>query len=136
MEKGEIRLASVQARLAQCFYLLAQSRLNHCWSLFGITAHLVLALGLHRKSRVESTALTGADLIDLECRKRTFWCAYSLNTYLSAALGRPMTFHNEDIDQDLPLCVDDEKLCPTSTYTALTPGPSITSAAVAQIKWV
>ncbi|GME55270.1 Transcription factor [Neofusicoccum parvum] len=46
-EKGEIRLTSVQARLAQCFWLLGQSRINHCWSLFGTTAHLVLALAYH-----------------------------------------------------------------------------------------
>ncbi|KAL3293700.1 fungal specific transcription factor domain-containing protein [Colletotrichum asianum] len=110
MEKGEISLAHVQARLAQCFYLLAQSRLNHCWTLFGITAHLAMALGIHRKSRLDAKSTNRANHIDLECRKRTFWCAYNLNTYLSAALGRPMTFHDEDIDQELPLCVDDEQL--------------------------
>lgn len=96
-EKGEIRLTSVQARLAQCFWLLGQSRINHCWSLFGTTAHLVLALGMHRKRRIDSSH--SVDYIDLECRKRTFWCAYNLDTYLSAALGRPRTFHDEDLDQ-------------------------------------
>ncbi|KAK7421626.1 hypothetical protein QQX98_002093 [Neonectria punicea] len=134
MEKGEIRLASVQARLAQCFYLLAQSRLNHCWTLFGITAQLVLALGIHRKSRVDPKTSNRVDHIDLECRKRTFWCAFNLNTYLSAALGRPMTFHEEDIDQELPLCVDDEQLRFGPTPTSMLLGPSITSATVAQIK--
>ncbi|KPM39762.1 hypothetical protein AK830_g6819 [Neonectria ditissima] len=134
MEKGEIRLASVQARLAQCFYLLAQSRLNHCWTLFGITAQLVLALGIHRKSRVDPKTSNRVDHIDLECRKRTFWCAFNLNTYLSAALGRPMTFHEEDIDQELPLCVDDEQLRFSPTPAPMLLGPSITSATVAQIK--
>lgn len=104
-EKGAIRLTSVQARLAQCFYFLANSRLNHCWSLFGTTAHLILALGIHRKSRIDASS--HPDYVDLECRKRTFWCAYNLDTYLSAALGRPRTFHDEDIDQEMPLCVDD-----------------------------
>jgi len=37
--------------------------------------------------------------IDEECRKRVFWCAYSLDNYLSAALGRPKIFHDEDVDQ-------------------------------------
>lgn len=134
MEKGEIRLASVQARLQQCFYLLAQSRLNHCWTLFGITAHLVLALGIHRKSRVDPKTLHGIDYIDLECKKRTFWCAYNLNTYLSAALGRPMTFHDDDVDQELPLGVDDDQLRPSSNPPPVVLGPSITSATVAQIK--
>jgi hypothetical protein len=96
-EIGEIRLTSVQARLCQCFFLLSRSRVNHCWSLFGTTARLILAIGIHRKRRVETS--NGVDLVDLECRKRVFWCAYGLDNYLSAALGRPRTFHDEDIDQ-------------------------------------
>jgi hypothetical protein len=107
-EKGTIRLTSIQARLAQCFYLLSHSRLNHCWSLFGTTAHLMLALGIHRKTRIDPNS--HPDYVEAECRKRTFWCAYNLDTYLSAALGRPRTFHDEDIDQEIPLCVDDHKL--------------------------
>ncbi|KAF2116459.1 fungal-specific transcription factor domain-containing protein [Lophiotrema nucula] len=105
-ETGEVRLSSVQARLAQCFYLLVQSRINHCWSLFGTTARLALAVGLHRKRRQNA----GTDLIDLECRKRVFWCAYSLDIYLSAALGRPRVFHDEDLDQEEPQCVNDSNL--------------------------
>ncbi|KAL0932261.1 finger protein [Colletotrichum truncatum] len=134
MEKGEIRLPHVQARLAQCFYLLAQSRLNHCWTLFGVTAHLAMALGIHRKSRVDPKIAGRVNYAELECRKRTFWCAYNLNTYLSAALGRPMTFHDEDIDQELPLCVDDEQLGIGSSPRPLACGPSITSATVAQMR--
>lgn len=132
MDKGEIQLANVQARLAQCFYLLAQSRLNHCWTLFGITAHLILALGMHRKSRDKPSSRI--DHVELECRKRTFWCAYNLNAYLSTALGRPMTFHDDDIDQELPLCVDDERLRPSCSVPPTVHGPSITTATVAQIK--
>ena len=98
--RGEIQLTSVQTRLCQCFYLLAQSRINHCWSLFGTTTHLAYAIGIHRRRRVDSTT----DLVDLECRKRVFWCAYSLDNYLSTALGRPRTFHDDDIDQVLVLC--------------------------------
>jgi hypothetical protein len=109
-ETGEIRLTSVQARLCQCFYLLARSRVNHCWSLFGTTAHLILAIGIHRKRRVEAS--NGADLVEIECRKRVFWCAYGLDNYLSAALGRPRTFHDDDIDQELPACVNDSDLTP------------------------
>lgn len=63
----------------------------------GTTAHLILALGIHRKRRMETS--TGADLIELECRKRVFWSAYGLDSYLSSSLGRPRTFHDDDIDQ-------------------------------------
>lgn len=94
-EIGEIRLTSVQARLAQCFYLLTQSRINRCWNLFSTTARLAIAAGLHRQTRQRSVP----DHIVSECRKRVFWCAYSLDVYLSAALGRPRLFHDENIDQ-------------------------------------
>lgn len=133
-EKGAIRLTSVQARLAQCLYLLSHSRLNHCWSLFGTTAHLMLALGIHRKSRVDPSS--HPDYVDLECRKRTFWCAYNLDTYLSAALGRPRTFHDDDIDQELPLCVDDNRLArgqPAPSPLGTT--QSIMSGSIAHIKY-
>ncbi|KAL4888162.1 fungal-specific transcription factor domain-containing protein [Aspergillus ambiguus] len=110
-ETGPIRLTSVQARLAQCFFLLSESRINHCWSLFGTTARLAVAIGLHRRRRRESAA---TDLIEQECRRRVFWCAYSLDNYLSSALGRPRSFHDDDIDQELPMCVDDCRLSATA----------------------
>lgn len=90
-------MTSVQARLCQCFYLLSQSRINHCWNLFGTTAHLALAIGLNRRRRWDTS--NRYDLIELECCRRVFWCAYSLDNYLSASLGRPRTFKDEDIDQ-------------------------------------
>jgi hypothetical protein len=96
-ERGAVRLASVQARLLQCFYLLTQSRINHCWNLFGTLSHLALAIGLHRGRRCESSSTV--DYVELESRRRLFWCAYSLDKYLAAALGRPRTFKDEDIDQ-------------------------------------
>lgn len=107
-ETGRVRLTSVQARLAQCYYLITQSRLNHCWSLFGTAVRLAFAIGLHRRKR----GPVSGDLnhIEEESRKRTFWCTYSLDIYLSAALGRPRSIHDEDIDQDLPSCVDDSEL--------------------------
>ncbi|SCO91314.1 uncharacterized protein FRV6_15442 [Fusarium oxysporum] len=107
MELGAVRLASVQARLCQCLWLLSQSRINHCWSLFGTVARLALALGLHRSRNARSDSMSR---VEIECRRRTFWSAYSLDNYLSAALGRPRTFHDRDIDQKLPSCVDDDDI--------------------------
>ncbi|KAL8404672.1 hypothetical protein RB594_009507 [Gaeumannomyces avenae] len=138
-ERGRIRLTSVQARLAQCLYLLAHSRLNHCWTLFGTTAHLVIALGIHRKARSDSSALLSqpTDQVESECRKRTFWCAYNLDIYLSSVLGRPRAFHDEDIDQELPVCVDDSQLSRRRNHHAPMPAPryhSIMTGAVAHHK--
>ncbi|KAF4125355.1 Fungal trans, partial [Geosmithia morbida] len=107
-ERGSVRLSSVQARLTQCYYLLAQSRINQCWSQFGTVRNLALAIGLNRNRRFDGTG--GVTMIEIECRRRTFWCAYTLDAYLSVALGRPRSFHDDDIDTPLPAQVDDDQI--------------------------
>ncbi|KAH6643665.1 fungal-specific transcription factor domain-containing protein [Boeremia exigua] len=131
-ERGAVRLASVQARLLQCFYLLTQSRINHCWSLFGTTSHLALAIGLNRGRRYDPSATV--DYVELESRRRTFWVAYSLDKYLSAALGRPRTFKDEDIDQELPTVVNDSDLHPQYISPSTSKSPSQMMAPVEHIK--
>ncbi|KAH7118771.1 fungal-specific transcription factor domain-containing protein, partial [Dendryphion nanum] len=131
-ERGAVRLASVQARLVQCFYLLTQSRINHAWSLFGTMAHLAFAIGLNRGRRADPTGTL--DYLELESRRRLFWCAYTLDKYLSAALGRPRTFKDEDIDQELPTVIDDEDLHPMSMSTTPSNYPPIMMAPVEHIK--
>ncbi|KAF2108602.1 fungal-specific transcription factor domain-containing protein [Lophiotrema nucula] len=131
-ERGAIRLASVQARLGQCFYLLSQSRINHCWSLFGTTAHLILAIGLNRGQR--GSCSTSTDYLELEGRRRLFWAAYSLDKYLAAALGRPRTFKDEDIDQDLPTIINDSDLFPTSMSPSTNKMQSTMMAPIEHIK--
>lgn len=124
----------MQARLLQCYYLLTQSRVNHCWSLFGTVSHLALAIGLNRNRPPEPT--NGPSLIESECRRRTFWCAYTLDAYLSAALGRPRTFHDDDIDTELPACLDDEDLVLNGPVVDVTSGrkQSTMLAAIAHMK--
>lgn len=130
-ERGRVRLASIQARLAQCFYLLSRSRINHCWSLFGTTAHLALAIGLNRGTRMEAS---GTGKIENECRRRVFWCAYTLDKYLAASLGRPRTFREEDIDQPLPSCIDDPYLSSIEIQTEPSQGQPVMVAAIAHAK--
>ncbi|KAH8666950.1 fungal-specific transcription factor domain-containing protein [Xylariales sp. PMI_506] len=131
-EKGSIRLTSVQARLTQCFWLLSQSRVNHCWSLFGTTAHLALAIGLNRNRKVD--VASGYTYIEIECRRRTFWCAYSLDNYLSAALGRPRTFHDPDIDTELPACIEDKDIFADRITSHAERGQSLMLAPVNHVK--
>ncbi|KAH7370038.1 fungal-specific transcription factor domain-containing protein [Rhexocercosporidium sp. MPI-PUGE-AT-0058] len=100
-ETGKVTLKSVQARLTQCIYLLASSRVNQAWYTFGTTAQLIIALGLHRR-QVYQPGNTKHSNDTLEYRKRVFWSAYTLDRYLSVILGRPRIFRDEDIDQPLP----------------------------------
>ncbi|KAK7701612.1 hypothetical protein SLS57_011661 [Botryosphaeria dothidea] len=75
-----------------------------------------------------------ADAEALLARKRTFWCAYNLDTYLSAALGRPRTFHDEDIDQDFPTCVNDSDLHNRQMHPSAVKSQSLMSGPIAHFK--
>lgn len=107
-ETGRAKLESVQARVASCLYLLHTSRPNYAWYNFGSTTQLIFALGLHRAS--QTSQHHNQDPITRECRKRVFWAASTLDTYLSVILGKPPLIHLEDVDQKLPDPVDDEDL--------------------------
>jgi len=106
-ETGRAKLESVQARLAVCLYLLHTSRPNQAWYTFGTTVQMIFALGLHRKQH-ESHKLQ--DAVVVECRRRSFWAAATLDTYLSIMLGRPSLLHEDDIDQEHPRPVHDEDM--------------------------
>ncbi|CZR64563.1 uncharacterized protein PAC_14461 [Phialocephala subalpina] len=129
-ETGEIRLATLQARLLQCMYLLSRSRINQCYSIFGTIVNFVYTLGLHRERRHSSTS----DLLEIEMQKRVFWSAYIMDKYLSSSLGRPQLLRDEDIDQQLPLLVEDDHLTPGFLQTVSKDAQNPMQAAVYQIK--
>lgn len=117
-ERGRPRLESVQARLASVLYLLQVSRPNQAYYQFGTTVQLAISLGLHRAS----VGIIGQqDRIVRECRKRTFWAASTLDTYLCVILGRPPLIHLDDVDQGYPDAVDDEDLVETGTSMGAEP---------------
>lgn len=115
LETGFPRLESAQARLIQVLYLLQTSRMNKAWYTFGNALHVISSLGLHRRrSRKQSVSFKsmGSDFITLQCAKRTFWVAYTIDKYLSVVFKRPQLLHDEDIDQDFPESVNDEDMKP------------------------
>lgn len=127
-ERGRARLESVQARLATCLFLLHTSRPNQAWYHFGTTIQLVMALGLHRATA--GPAGQPQDCIIRECRKRAFWAASTLDTYLSVILGRPPLIHLDDVDQKLPDAVEDEDLTSTGVVVERPMRDSIIKASI------
>lgn len=105
-ESGPATTASVQARIVLCLYLLSTYRLTECRYTFGNTITILTSLGLQRRS---STPIR-LGLIEIESRRRTFWCAYVLDGYLSVMLGRPRLFRDQDIDQEYPRNFDDHDM--------------------------
>jgi len=75
--------------------------------------------------------------IEIECRRRTFWCAYTLDVHLSVVLGRPQLFHDDDIDTEYPADVEDERLGESQFSTSSNPfGFSTMLAPLAHIRFV
>ena len=75
---------------------------------------MAIAIGLNRNiNSVNPNRACYTSEVELECRRRTFWSMYCLDNHLSLALGRPKTFHDEDIDQELPSFLDNSDLYPS-----------------------
>lgn len=111
-EKGMIRIESIQARLASVLYLLHTSRLNQAWYLLGTTQQLITALGLHRSRCGSKQAV---DCITQECRRRCYWVAFTIDTYLSVMLGRPPLMSVRGVDQQFPTLANDENITAETT---------------------
>lgn len=83
-------------------FLQSSANLSTCYSYIGVALRSALRMGLHRN-------LTGNfNPIELETRRRVFWIVRKMDTYVSALLGFPRMLSDDDIDQELPLEIDDE----------------------------
>ncbi|KAF7533568.1 hypothetical protein G7054_g6957 [Neopestalotiopsis clavispora] len=111
-EAEQPTLEMAQAWLVQVLYLLQTARMNKAWYRLGAAYQVVAALGLHRRSgrKRDEPAKSSPAFINLQCGRRTFWVAYTIDAYLSIVLGRPRYFHDEDISQILPDALNDEDI--------------------------
>jgi Fungal specific transcription factor domain len=57
-----------------------------------------------------------------------------MDKYLSSALGRPQMLRDEDIDQPLPLLVQDEHISPSSLQTTNHDAQNPMKGAIFQIR--
>jgi hypothetical protein len=110
-ETGPPRLESVQARLAAVQYLLSSSRPNKALFTFGNMVQLMQMVGIHRNQH-ERRGVSGRDSITVEVHRRLFWCAFTLDRYLSIVMGRLPLLRADDSNQSLPTVVNDEDLTP------------------------
>ncbi|ESZ92990.1 hypothetical protein SBOR_6611 [Sclerotinia borealis F-4128] len=106
-------MMSLQTIIFMVLFLQATSNLSICYSYIGVALRAALRMGLHRN-------LSGNfNPIERETRKRVFWIVRKLDTYVSAILGFPIMLSSDDIDQELPIEVDDEYI----TKEAILPMP-------------
>ncbi|CCG84472.1 protein of unknown function [Taphrina deformans PYCC 5710] len=120
-------IVSAQAEFLTCLYYLTMSMFAEAWMAVGSLARSLQAIGLHRFTKVDSPTH-----FDCEDGKRLFWCAYCLDRYLSAMLGRPNAFQDRDIDADFPTLVSDVE--ENEVYGLGSAGPCLMTAALAHFK--
>ncbi|KAF2773194.1 hypothetical protein EJ03DRAFT_371615 [Teratosphaeria nubilosa] len=106
-------LTSIQAVVMMILFLQSSAKLSQCYAYVGVALRAALRMGLHR-------AYVGQfNPLEAETRKRVFWVVRKMDIYVGAMLGLPQTLSDEDIDQELPLEVDDEYV----TTTGVEPMP-------------
>jgi hypothetical protein len=93
---------SLQAILFMIIFLQSSAKMATCHSYVSAAMAASLQMGLHR---CEPETF---DPIERETRKRIFWTIRTMETYVIAILGLPRTVSDDDIDQEMPLEIDDE----------------------------
>ena len=88
--------------LYMIMFLQSSARLSTCYSYIGIALRSCIRMGLHR------SVSNVFDPIETELRKRIFWIIRKLDIYVGALLGLPQMLSDDDIDQEMPIEVDDE----------------------------
>ena len=107
-------ITSLQAVLFMVIFLQSSTNPSTCHSYIGIALRSSLRMGLHRN------LTSNFSPIERETRRRIFWIVRKLDTSVSALLGLPEILSSDDIDQELPLEVDDEFI----TRDAVLPMPA------------
>ncbi|SMN19403.1 similar to Saccharomyces cerevisiae YJL206C Putative protein of unknown function [Maudiozyma saulgeensis] len=96
---------SIQALFMLTMFLQCSANLKSCYYYIGIAKRLALRERLHRKS-----SLIGPTMIEDESKKRLFWSIYKVDIYLNCILGLPCSMPENNVDQEFPLDIDDEKI--------------------------
>ncbi|RFU28297.1 hypothetical protein B7463_g8032, partial [Scytalidium lignicola] len=112
-------LEAIQAILGCAVYSLRSPIGTSHWKLAGLALRQCIDLGYHRNSR---RLRTMANPLQLELRKRVFWCAYAIDCMAAIMLGRPLGIPCQEFDAEYPMDIDDS--CITNETIRGTPRSS------------
>lgn len=91
-------LPALQAAVSIQLFLISMLRLNAASRIGGLIVRMSYHLGLHRCPSRFSQFSTS----EIEIRRRVFWSIYSIERYLSQALGLPLELKDDDLDVCFP----------------------------------
>lgn len=94
---------NVEAMVLLILYHFRSESYYGLWHMTGLAMRTVTDLGLHRHASTRDLPPFIAQL-----RRRLFWVVYTLEGILASTLGRPISLADCDIDQPLPLSIDDD----------------------------
>ncbi|KAF9887545.1 hypothetical protein FE257_010123 [Aspergillus nanangensis] len=94
-------LVSLQAIIFKILFVLATTRVFTCYTYISAALSVALRMGLHR------SFTNHQDLISREIGKRVFWALWILGNDIASGCGLPKLLSHEDIDQDVPIEVND-----------------------------
>lgn len=101
---------TVRTLALACLFSLHTGNVEDIWHYRTALVNLIHRLGLYRTQEGLKT-IYGQELSskDKEERRRLFWNAYVLDTFVSAFLGCPRLFHDVDIECEFPASQQDSE---------------------------
>ncbi|CAL9735542.1 activator of stress genes 1 [Monosporozyma servazzii] len=96
---------SIQTLFMLTLFLQCSANLKACYHYIGIALRSAIKEGLYK-----SSSLHGPTPIEDETKKRLFWSIYKVDIYMNCIFGLPPSMDMDNIDQELPLDLDDERI--------------------------
>ena len=103
LEMGNITL--VQTLTLMSNYLQKRNKPNSGYNYLGLALHMAMGLGLHKE--FHDWDITP---LNMEIRRRVWWCIFVFNTGAAVTFGRPLAWPNRNVEVSLPLNVSDRAL--------------------------
>ncbi|KAH8657777.1 fungal-specific transcription factor domain-containing protein [Xylariales sp. PMI_506] len=98
-------MVALEVIMLQVSYSFFNQLGPNTWFLVGLAARLAVGMGLHTSATYDMLPVDVA-----ESRKRIFYSIYMMDRVVSIALGRPFALHDDDIDVEPFIAVDDEEI--------------------------
>lgn len=125
-------ISPMNLRTLQAFALIAEYSLltptrTAIYYVMGLAVRLAQSLGINEERTITRTPTGGtADCLEVDMRRRLFWCTFVMELGLSHALGRPsiLATHQDHIDVDFFEAVNDEYITPEGILPGA-PRPSL-----------
>jgi hypothetical protein len=93
----------LQAILLLIWYSLLNPEKGSIWYLVGLATRTCVDMGYHNEHNL-NVQIDKLDALELDMRRRLFYCTYKMDRLLSQALGRPPSIPDGFIN--VPVCLE------------------------------